>query len=141
MFIVRKVISYVIDYFIVYVLVRFYTFCASIFWLEKATQSQAILMVLSALISVLFLTCYVPTKSNGQTLGQKLMKVKVMNTNGKERTYMQNFVRECVVKISFAPIFIVIAGLYFLFSSLFVHKCIYDEFPHDLLLKTKVVQQ
>lgn len=138
MLLVRKIVSYVIDYLLAFVFVRFYTFCSSVFWQEETTKNYAIIMVLSALITLMFLTCYIPTKLKGQTLGQKLMKIKVINMNGQERTYVQSFIRECVVKVSFAPLFIVSCVLYFI-VTLVAQKSICDIFPHDMLLKTKVI--
>lgn len=138
LFLVKKALSYIIDYLIIMFFVMIYTFCANVFYLSQETHSQAIIMLICAFITVLLLTTYIPTKMNGQTIGQKIMKLRVVNTNGKERTYIQSFLRECVMKISLAPIFMTFSIIYYLISSLIIHHRIDVEFPHDLLLKTEV---
>ena len=118
--------------------VSIFTFCASVFYLEQETQSQSYLMVLCAFITVLYFTTYIPTKTNGQTIGQKMMKIRVVNLRGTDRTYLQSFIRECAVKVSFAPFFIIFTVVYYVIHALFQHNSDV-ELPHDFLLKTKVV--
>ncbi len=137
-FFIRKLVSYAIDYGIVMSFVWIFVFCAGVFYLEKETQGQSYLMILCAFITVLFFTTYLPTRSNGQSIGQKIMKIRVVNLNGKDRTYLQSFVRECVVKISVAPFFVVFAGIYYLVYAV-IKRNPDTELPHDVLLKTTVV--
>lgn len=136
---VKKTLSYAIDYLLVAGLVTLYTFCSSVLYLQPETQNQAILMLVCALITTLLLTCYVPTRTNGQTVGQKLMRVRVVNQNGRPRTYWQNFLRECIIKISFAPLFVVFSIVYYVVYLLIMQRNPKGELAHDLLLKTKVV--
>ena len=65
---IKKLASYAIDYVLVAGLGGLYAFCASVFYLEPATQNKAILMLVCALITVVLLTCYVPTKNNGDVV-------------------------------------------------------------------------
>ena len=134
----RKVLSYVIDYGLVILLAELYFFCADVFFLDKSTYNQAIIMLVCALITILLLTCYIPTHTKGQTIGQKIMKLKVTNRNGKKRTYLQSFIRECLVKITFGPVFILFTLLYFL-AHLITKRDLSVEFPHDFVLKTKLI--
>lgn len=135
---IRKLVSYAIDYAIVMSFVWIFVFCAGVFYLEKETQGQSYLMILCAFITVLFFTTYLPTRSNGQSIGQKIMKIRVVNRSGKDRTYLQSFVRECVVKVSAAPFFVVFAGIYYLVYAV-IKRNPDAELPHDVLLKTTVV--
>lgn len=135
---IRKLVSYAIDYAIVMGFVWIFVFCAGVFYLEKETQGQSYLMILCAFITVLFFTTYLPTRSNGQSIGQKIMKIRVVNWSGKDRTYLQSFVRECVVKVSAAPFFVVFAGIYYLVYAV-IKRNPDAELPHDVLLKTTVV--
>lgn len=138
LFVFRKAVSYVIDYVIVMTFVGIFTFCAEIFYLDPKTASQGVLMLISALIMVLYFTTYVPTKANGQTFGQKLMRLRVVNKSGESRNFFQNFIRECVVKISAAPIFLIFTVCYFGLYAI-AHRSWDVELPLDFILKTKVI--
>ena len=137
-FVIRKLVSYGIDYALVMLFVAIFTFCAEIFYQDPTTASQGVLMLLCALVTVLYFTTYVPTKTNGQTLGQKLMKIKVVNRSGEPRNYFQNFIRECVVKVSAAPIFIIFTVCYFGLYAI-AHKSWEVELPLDFILKTRMI--
>lgn len=136
---IKKLVSYAIDYVLVAGLGAIYAFCANVFYLEPATHSQAALMLVCALITTLMLTCYVPTKTNGQTVGQKLMRLRVVNKSGRARTYWQSFLRECIVKTSFAPLFVPFSVIYYVVYLLIMQRNPKGELAHDLLLKTDVV--
>lgn len=137
-FMLRKVLSYVIDYGLVMIFVGIFTFCAQIFYMDPSTASQGVLMLLSALITVLYFTTYVPTKTDGQTLGQKLMKLKIENRDGSSRSYLQSFIRECVVKVSAAPLFLIFTICYFGLYAI-AHRSWDVELPLDFILKTRIV--
>ena len=134
----RKAISYGLDYVFVMVFVGIFTFCAEIFYLDPKTASQGVLMLICALITVLYFTTYVPVKTGGQTFGQKLMKLKVVNKNGTPRTYFQSFIRECVVKVSAAPIFLIFTVCYFGLFAI-AHRSWDVELPLDFILKTEMI--
>lgn len=136
---IKNMLSYLIDYLLVAGLGALYAFCASVFYLDPATQSQAMLMLVCALVTTLLLTCYVPTKTNGQTAGQRLMHLRVVNKSGRPRTYWQSFLRECIIKISFAPLFILFSAIYYVVYLLIMQRNPKGELAHDLLLKTGVV--
>ena len=135
----KKLVSCVIDYLMVAGLGTLYAFCASVFYLDPATQNQALLMLVCALITTLLLTCYVPTKTGWQTVGQKLMYLRVENKSGRPRTYWQSFLRECIIKISFAPLFVPFSIIYYVVYLLIMQRNPKVELAHDLLLKTNVV--
>jgi len=137
-FTLRMAISYAIDYAITAFFVTIFTFCANVFYMDPATQSKAIIMLLSALIMVLGFTTYIPVKYNGQTIGQRAMKIQIVNKSGKPRTYLQCFLRECVLKVSCAPLFTVFMVFYYIVSVI-IHKTWTIELPHNLFLKTEVL--
>lgn len=136
-FMLKKIFSYGIDYVLTMLFVGIFTFCANVFYLTPETSSQGVLMLVCAFIMVIWLTTYIPTKSNGQTIGQKLMKIRVVNKNGKDRTYLQSFLRECVAKVSFAPIFLLFSAVYFAVQAI-IKRTMAIELPHDSIFKTVV---
>lgn len=135
---IRRAVAWFIDFLIVGGLVSLFYFCASVFFLDSATMGQGELMLICALICILFLTVYVPTKSDGQTLGDKAMQLAVRNKDHRPRTYMQSFVRECVLKFAFAPFFLVFSLFYFVVNNLLRARDPEDELLHDYFLKTEV---
>jgi uncharacterized RDD family membrane protein YckC len=135
----KKIISYIIDIAIVAFFGSIFYFCANVFYLDVKTQNQATLMLVCALITVLLLTCYIPTQTNGQTVGQRIMKIRVVNKSGKPRTYLQSFLRECVIKISIGYIFVIFTAIYFIIFNVVMNHGIDSELPHDFLLKSEVV--
>ena len=92
------------------------------------------------LITVLLLTCYVPTRNNGQTIGERLMHLRVVNKNGKPRTWWQSLLRECILKVSCAPLFVLFSVVYYVVYLLIMQRDPKGELAHDLLLKTSVVE-
>ena len=134
----RKILSYVIDYLIFGLFVSLFTFCANVFYLDPDSLDKAIYMLICALIVVVFLTTYLPCKNNGQTIGEKICKIQIVNKNGKPRTYFQCFIRECVVKMSCAPLFVVFTLIYSVVESIMKRKLI-EVMPLDALTKTRVV--
>ena len=138
LFVLRKAVSYAIDYALVMLFVGIFTFCAEILYLDPATASQGVLMLVCALVMVLYFTTYVPTKTNGQTFGQKIMKLRVVNRSGSPRNFFQSFIRECVVKISAAPIFLIFTICYFGLFAI-AHRSWEVELPLDFILKTEMI--
>ena len=138
---IRKIISFIIDYIITGGLVSIFYFCANVFFLEESTRSQGELMLICALVSILFLPVYIPLKNNGQTLGEKIMKIKIINNNGKDRTWIQCFIRETVIKFTCGIFFAVFTILYFIVNNLIIHRDVNEELPHDFLLKTQVIEE
>lgn len=137
--VVKKIVSYLIDYLLVMGLATVYLFCANVLYLNPATQSQGVLMLVCALLTTLLLTTYLPTKTNGQTVGQRLMHLRVVNDSGCPRTYVQSFLRECVVKVSCAPIFVAVTVVSMVLSLVGKRTLLQGRWLHDRLLKTELV--
>lgn len=134
----KRLIAYVIDLVITISVTAMYLFFATNFYYDSATYTQGNFMVLCAMISIFFLLGYVPTKTNGQTLGKIIMKLRVENLNGKPRTMWQNILRELILKYGFIYMLVIFDAVYMVYQSL-VNKKIEIVFGHDILLKTKVV--
>lgn len=134
---IKKILSYLIDYGLIILFLELYFFCINVFMLDEKTYHQAYIMLACAFVTVFILTSYIPTSTKGQTIGQKIMKIRVVNKNGKARSYWQSFLRECLIKITCGPLFIIFTGLYFV-VDMFVNRNLDVQLPHDMILKTKV---
>jgi len=136
----KKLLSYFADSLILGGLVSIYFICYHLFSLQQQTQKEAMFMLICAFITIILLTCYIPTKTNGQTIGQKIMKIRVVNKNGQPRTYLQSFLRECVIKFSFSTFFIPIIIVYTIIHIILYHRFDF-ELPHDMILKDYITVQ
>ncbi|MGL5540799.1 MAG: RDD family protein [Erysipelotrichaceae bacterium] len=136
----KRSAAYVIDVVLTLAVTAMYLFFAQNFYYDSATYAQANFMVICAFISVVLLLGYIPTKTNGQTVGKIIMKLRVVNENGKPRGMWQNLVRECFLKYGFIYIFIPFAILYEIFAC-FVQKKFVIAYGHDLILKTNVIEK
>lgn len=137
-FFVRRMLSWLVDYLVSAGLVSVFYFCAGVFYLDPQTAEQGHLMLACAVVTVLLLTVYLPVRGGGQTLGERLLRVRVVNLRGGDRTYLQCFVRECVIKVALGPCFLVFMLLDYVILGLVVHRepnyaCILDYF-----LRTRV---
>lgn len=94
-------------------------------------------MIVSLIVTNLLLTSYIPTKTNGSTIGKLIFKLQVVNENGKSRTYWQNFLREGVLKFAFFAFFIPMNVIYCIMISV-SNKKLSLVWAHDVLLKTDV---
>lgn len=137
-FLLKRVVSYGIDFVIFGVLIGLFTFSMNVFYSDPAMQDKLIFMFVCALIVSLGLTTYIPTQNKGQTIGQKMMKIQIVNKSGKPRTYLQSFLREGVLKISFAAVFVVFSVIYYL-VQLIMTKNFENELAVDVLCKTRAV--
>lgn len=135
----KRSIAYGLDLLIVGGINLFYAFSSKAFMLEKDT-SKVLFMGLCALIVTIFAFIYLPTKWNGQTIGDKIMKIRVVNQSGKPRTYFQSFIRELLLKYTCCGIFIPLMLIYKLID-LVIHRTLKNPWPHDVLLKTDVVEE
>ncbi|MGL5979169.1 MAG: RDD family protein [Erysipelotrichaceae bacterium] len=137
---IKRGTAYVIDVLITLGVTAMYLFFAQNFYYDSATYMYGNFMVICALIAVLILLGYIPAKSNGQTIGKMIMKLRVVNKNGNPRTMWQSLLRECFLKYGFVYIFIPFVVLYTIYES-FISKKFVIAYGHDMLLKTDVVKK
>lgn len=133
----KRLCAYVIDMGAAILLLSIFMFSYQVFLLEPETASKAGYMLLCAFLSICFLFIYLPTKENGQTLGKVIFHIRVINEDGKQRTWFQNFLRECVLKFSFVMVLIPMDVIYTLMESIRQRKIVI-VMAHDALLKTSV---
>lgn len=136
---VRRVASWLIDYALSAGLVSVFYFCAQVFYLDETTMNQGNLMLICAVVTLLFLTVLLPLQAGGQTLGERLLRIRVRNRDGSERTWIQLLARECVLKIACGPFLIVFCALDYGILGLLIHRDPDHELILDAFSKTRVV--
>lgn len=135
---IRRIIAYMMDVSLTLLITTIFAFSYRVFMFEN-NLSKANFMLLCAFITICLLLIYIPTSTNGQTVGHYMMKLKVVNSDHKERTYFQSFIRECLVKYAFIYLFVPGVVLFKLIQ-LFSHKHFTNDWVHDKIFKTTVIK-
>ncbi|WP_416325337.1 RDD family protein [[Eubacterium] hominis] len=133
----KRMCAYLIDLVIAVVLCNLFLFSYKVFLMDPEMASKANYMLLCALLTIFFLFIYLPTKQDGQTIGKALFHLRVVNINGKKRTWFQSFLRECVMKFSFIMFLVPLDILYTLIESVKARRLVLCV-GHDMLLNTDV---
>lgn len=133
----KRMCAYAVDVAIALILCNIFVFSYHVFQLDPQMAPKANYMLLCAFLSVAFLFIYLPTRENGQTIGKMLFHLRVVNTDGKKRTWFQSFLRECVLKFSFIMFLIPMDIIYTLMESVRQRRFVLCA-GHDALLNTEV---
>ena len=136
---VRRALSWALDFVVSAGLVSVFYFCAGVFYLDEATVPQGNLMLVCAVVTLLLLTVYIPYRSGGQTLGERIFSLRVVNRDGSPRSAVQIFVRECVLKVGFGPFVAAFCVLDYVALGLIYHRDPEPDLILDYFLKTRVV--
>ena len=134
----KRMCAYAVDLLITAVVLNIFLFSYQVFQLDPQMAVKGNYMLLCAVLSILFLFIYIPTKQTGQTIGKMLFHLRVVNTNGQKRTWFQSFLRECVLKFSFIVFLIPMDIVYTIMESIRQRKIIIC-IGHDALLNTEVL--
>lgn len=133
----KRMCAYAIDMAIALILCNIFVFSYRIFQLDPQMAPKANYMLLCAVLSIVFLFIYLPTKENGQTIGKMLFHLRVVNADGNRRTWFQSFLRECVLKFSFIMFLIPMDIIYMVMQSISQRRLVLCA-GHDALLNTDV---
>ena len=88
----KRMCAYAVDLLITAVVLNIFLFSYQVFQLDPQMAVKGNYMLLCAVLSILFLFIYIPTKQNGQTIGKMHVSIlRVVNTNGQKRTWFQSF--------------------------------------------------
>lgn len=136
---IKRGIAYLLDLLIVGIINWFYIFSSHVFLIEK-DMSKYYFMIICGFIVTIFAFIILPTKKNGKTIGKMIMKLKVVNKDKKPRTYWQNFGREFLLKYVGASVFVPMLIIYKIIDII-IHRKAGNEWPHDVLLKTEVIEE
>lgn len=134
---VRRAFAYIFDFCLLLLLTTIFVFSANVFSMSAETANQSNYMIASMFATNIILTSYIPTKTNGSTIGKMIFKVKVTNLNGKPINYWQSFLREGILKFAFVAFFIPMTVIYCIMVSVPQRRLVL-VFAHDVLLKTEV---
>ena len=128
----KRVIAYAID-ILIYVPFAFLFMFFSKIYVINNDISKSYFMLLCLLIVSIGLFSYMPKKLKGQTIGKKIMRIKIQHVNEKmELSYWKYFLREYFAKIGIAifviPMTIIYAIISFISKKKFPQTFILDDF-------------
>lgn len=137
-FFARRLASLLVDYALSAGVVSVFYACAHVFYLDPSTSSQGNLMLLCAILFVLQVTIYIPWKT-GASVGEHLLRLRVVRWDRRERTLSQLLVQECILKVTLGPLVIVLFVLDYVIGGLLLHRDADHEFALDSVLKIHVI--
>lgn len=134
----RRLAAWLVDYVVCAGFVSIFYIFANVFYLEESTREQGNLMLLCAVLTVLLISVYVPWKS-GASIGQHLLRLKVVRWDQRPRSLVQLFAQECVLKIACGPFVAAFFVLDYVVFGLIMHRDSDHEPTLDYFLKIHVV--
>lgn len=141
----RRGFAFVVDAFLL-ALIFFGNFSFMLTSLQVSAENPLNLSGLSMililqLVYVWIYFVYIPVKMPGQTIGKKLLKIKVVTRGGDDLTPKQYFQRDFVMKFLLSAF---TQGVVVVFNGiLLTYQCIRKQelrALHDMLVKTQVVR-
>ncbi|HJD00405.1 MAG TPA: RDD family protein [Candidatus Dwaynia gallinarum] len=136
--IIKRLFAYLIDICIYAPLAFLFILSSKIYAFENNTQ-KSYFMIICLIIVSLFLFAYIPKKLNGQTLGKKIMGIRIKHIiEGNELSYWMYFLREYFAKIGMGILIIPMMFLYSIFVGI-VKRSFPKTFMLDHLFSVRVI--
>ncbi len=135
----KRIVAYVID-LCIYAPIAFIFILFSRLYAYEGDARKGIFMMVCLLTVSVMLFSYIPKKWNGQTIGKKILGIKIESTSDTtEMSYWRYFLREYFAKISVGFLVILMTIMYFIFVSVGNRK-ITKTFMLDQLFSIRVVE-
>ncbi|MCD4819930.1 MAG: RDD family protein [Candidatus Cloacimonetes bacterium] len=115
---VNRFLAFLIDFFVILLINKIVHSIFSLFFLMSADVGNAFLIIGYFVISVGY-TISFETFWNGQTIGKKLFKIKVIDQNSLQAGFQQIFIRNILRFVDALPAFYLVGGISILFSKKF----------------------
>ena len=100
--------------------------------------SNALYMTISIVIFAVLLYGYLPHKWNGQTIGKKLFKIRLVPTDNKKIEFSRYLIREFLIKVTVGWAAVPVSALFWLYET-YVLKRKDSIMLYDRLLNMRVV--
>ena len=101
-------------------------------------ERNALYMTISIVIFAVLLYGYLPHKWQGQTIGKKLFKIRLVPTDNKKIEFSRYLIREFLIKVTVGWAAVPVSALFWLYET-YVLKRKDSIMLYDRLLNTRVV--
>ena len=102
------------------------------------TERNALYMTISIVIFAVLLYGYLPHKWQGQTIGKKLFKVRIVPTDNKKIEFSRYLIREFLIKVTIGWAAVPVSALFWLYET-YILKRKDSIMLYDRLLNMRVV--
>ena len=101
-------------------------------------ERNALYMTLSIVIFAILLYGYLPHKWQGQTIGKKLLKIRLVPTDNKKIEFSRYLIREFLIKVTVGWAAVPVSALFWLYET-YILKRKDSIMLYDRLLNMRVV--
>ena len=101
-------------------------------------ERNALYMTISIVIFAVFLYGYLPHKWQGQTIGKKLLKIRLVSTDNKKIEFSRYLIREFLIKVTVGWAAVPVSALFWLYET-YILKRKDSIMLYDRLLNMRVV--
>ena len=101
-------------------------------------ERNALYMTISIVIFAVLLYGYLPQKWKGQTIGKKLLKIRLVPTDNKKIEFSRYLIREFLIKVTVGWAAVPVSALFWLYET-YVLKRKDSIMLYDRLLNVRVV--
>ena len=136
----KRLISYIVDLILYLPITLLLDHTAKVMRAsgDAQNQTQATYMTISIVCLAFILFGYLPKRWGGQTLGKKLVNIRIVPTNGKKIEFYKYLLREFIAKVTFGVVLVPITLIHAGYLK-FVKQQKDFILLHDKLLDTRVV--
>lgn len=134
----RRVFAYLIDISIELIVTTIFTLSSRIFMFEQGDMMLGSFQVLCLVVFFGYAFVYFPIKNVGQTMGKKVMNIKVVKENDRDIKLSKSIIREYLFKFILFPFFIAVSAITVVYYIV-IKKGNSMQYLHDVFLKTKVI--
>lgn len=136
----KRIGAYIVDLCLYVPLAILFQYTTTVLRAQGGAENErnALYMTLCIVIYAVLMFGYLPNKWQGQTIGKKIFKLRIVPTNGRKLEFSKYLVREFLVKITIG-LFVVPAVVIVYIYNKYIKKQDEPELLHDYLMSTRVV--
>ena len=138
--IVKRFFAYLIDLAIYLPIAFVFQYMTATLRAQGGAENErnALYMTISIVIFAVLLYGYLPHKWQGQTIGKKLFKVRIVPTDNKKIEFSRYLIREFLIKVTIGWAAVPVSALFWLYET-YILKRKDSIMLYDRLLKMRVV--